>query len=73
MPTKKPKILIIEDEEFLVKALCEFLRIEFDVAFATDKEETFRHLRSGESFDVILCDLILPGTCVVDVYEEAEK
>lgn len=60
MAEHKTKILIIEDDKFLVKALQDHLkRVGFVVVIAMDGEEGLKLIIS-EKPDLILLDLILP-------------
>jgi two-component system KDP operon response regulator KdpE len=57
----KPKILIVDDEELLVKSTCMALELnEYDPVGALDAEEG---LAKAESFkpDLILLDIMMPG------------
>lgn len=64
------KILIIEDEPSLLKALGEALSIEgFEVAQAIDAERGMSLLRQTRP-DLILLDLILPGKNGFEVLKE---
>ncbi len=71
MPKKAPiKILVVEDETFLVKIYAVKLKKEgFDVMIANDGEAA---VRSAEEFkpDLILLDLILPK---MNGFEALEK
>ncbi len=69
----KPRLLIIEDEESLAEVLCEFLRREFDVTYTKTGAEACEMLKSEHSFSAIICDLMLPDTTGMDIYEEAQK
>jgi two-component system OmpR family response regulator len=54
------RILFIEDEDRLREALCRGLRAEdHDVVGASTGSEGL-HLAEAESFDVIVCDILLP-------------
>jgi DNA-binding response OmpR family regulator len=61
MPAKKtPKILVVEDETFLVKIYAVKLKKEgYEVSIANDGEEAVR-LAAEVDPDLILLDLILP-------------
>ena len=60
------KILIIEDDETLLKTLTTSLELEkYSVFSALDVEEGFR-LAKNENLDLILLDLVLPK---MDGYE----
>lgn len=57
---RPPKILVVEDETFLVKIYSVKLKKEgYDVAIATDGEEAVRMAEEVKP-DLILLDLILP-------------
>lgn len=62
------KIMIIDDHELVARSICRVLREHTTVA-ETDPHEALARLRSGEWFDVVLCDLRLPqmnGVAVLD-------
>ncbi len=60
MDEKKAKVLIVEDEEILLTALCEELKQEgFDAVGAKDGEEGVAKAAS-EKPDLILLDLVMP-------------
>jgi DNA-binding response OmpR family regulator len=73
---EKKKILVIEDEETLQKALKEYLTEEkFDVVSALDGEEGLT-LSEKEQPDLILLDIILPkidGFKVLEGIKENKK
>ena len=55
-----PKILLVEDEDSLAKALAAKLRqAGFAVAGANNGKEALRIL-AGQAFDVVLLDLLMP-------------
>jgi DNA-binding response OmpR family regulator len=61
------RILVIEDEEKVAKALMEGLESEgYELSSASDGEEGFL-LASGEPFDLVLLDLALPRRDGIDV------
>jgi DNA-binding response OmpR family regulator len=69
----KQKILIIEDEETLQKALQEILLQEnYEVVSALDGELGFK-MASSEMPDIILLDLILPKMDGFEVLEALKK
>jgi len=60
-------VLIVEDEDFLVRALKDNLVSEgYTVSVATDGEATFEELRKGKP-SLILLDLLLPKKNGFDV------
>lgn len=71
MPSKRPaKILVVEDETFLVKIYAVKLKKEgYEVTIANDGEEAVR-LAAEVNPDLILLDLILPK---MNGFEALEK
>ncbi len=69
MPTKK-KILLVDDEQAILKVLGIKLRISgYDVITASDGQEAFELIDSA-SPDIMLLDIIMPG---VDGFEVLQK
>jgi PAS domain S-box-containing protein len=67
------RILVIDDEVTLIRAYRRLLGREHDVVAAYGGEEALAILACDQAFDLILCDLMMPGTDGVAVYEELEK
>lgn len=56
------KILFIEDNEVLCKAMSYFLLSEgYSVTLALTSEKALEQINNNPAFDVILCDIVLPG------------
>lgn len=66
------RILIIDDEPFVRNALCRALR-GYDLVTAGSGEEALAHLVSGEPFDLILCDLMMPGISGIDLHHHLRQ
>jgi DNA-binding NtrC family response regulator len=61
-PARSGRLLVVDDEVELMTALCESLREEgFDAVGYSDPAAGLAALRDGE-FDVLLSDLMMPGT-----------
>ena len=63
-PERAPRVarvLVIDDELFVVQALRLVLAREFDVTGTTLPEQALEWLLAGQSYDVILCDVMMPG------------
>lgn len=57
---KKPRILVVEDEEFLRRLYVDLLKTEgYEVDEAKDGEEGYQKI-GKESYDLILLDYLLP-------------
>ena len=55
------KVLIIDDEPAMCRSLKSLLGDRHDVSTAPGGEETLKLLEGGATFDVLLCDLMMPG------------
>jgi DNA-binding NtrC family response regulator len=66
-PLTPARILIIEDEEQLGRALVRFLR-SYDVVYCTTAAEALERVRAGEHFDVVVSDMMMPGGNGSDLY-----
>jgi CheY-like chemotaxis protein len=55
------RVLVVDDELFVVQALLLVLAREFEVTGTTRPEQALEWLTKGESYDVILCDVMMPG------------
>jgi two-component system NtrC family sensor kinase len=72
MPRILPRILIVDDEPFVRNALGRALR-GYDLVTAASGEEALAHLSAGQPFDLILCDLMMPGVSGMDLYQHLRK
>jgi two-component system NtrC family sensor kinase len=63
------RILVIDDEVMLIRAYRRLLGRQHDVVAAYGGEEALAVLSCDQGFDLILCDLMMPGTDGVGVYE----
>ena len=56
-----PRILLVEDEKDLAQVVCEILNtLPAKVIVAKNGREAIRIIESGQSFDLVLLDLVLP-------------
>jgi len=68
------KILLAEDEELLIDVLQRKLTQEgYDLKVAKNGKEALEILKSGEKFDLILLDIIMPEMGGFEVMEEIQK
>ena len=58
--SRPARVLIIEDEPVMQRLMARAL-LQYEVVVKGDAREALALLAAGESFDVILCDLNLPG------------
>jgi CheY-like chemotaxis protein len=66
-------VLVIDDEAMVAKSLQLVLANEFDVSRTTDPEQALEWLSSGKSYDVILCDVMMPRINGVELRNRVES
>ncbi len=67
------RILVIDDEAALVRAYRRLLGRRHAVVVAYGGAEALDILASDQDFDLILCDLMMPGTDGKDVYDSLQR
>ncbi len=67
---RRGRILVVDDEPPIANTLRELLGVEHEVTTATSARECIGLIRSGADFEVIFCDLMMPGTSGVELYEQ---
>src|SRR5262249_19812498 len=66
-PTRRLKVLVIDDEPALLSAIVRELEQEHDVDGRTSFAEAVAELRD-KPFDLVLCDVMMPGVSGMDIY-----
>ena len=70
---KNNKILLVDDEESIVKSLQQDFKQEgYEITIALSGEEAIEKLRD-QQFDMVLSDLAMPGVDGIAVLNEAKK
>lgn len=54
------RVLVVDDEPLVAESMRLVLADEFDVTSMTDAAEALGRLTSGDWYDVILCDVMMP-------------
>jgi CheY-like chemotaxis protein len=62
----------VDDEPSLGRALAAALRGEHDVLTVTSGQAAIELLAVDGGFDVVLCDLMMPGTSGIDVWKRVQ-
>ena len=57
----RARILVVDDEPSVLTWLSRILSPRFEVVTASGATTAMQHIERGESFDAILCDLIMPN------------
>ncbi|MFY0571875.1 MASE1 domain-containing protein [Archangium lansingense] len=70
VPVTSPRrrILIIDDEPRLAQSMRMLIEPSHDVFVTTRGAEALAWVNEGQRFDLVLCDLQMPGTTGMDVY-----
>ena len=66
----RQRVLVIDDEPSLARALCRLLNSEYEVTYSTRATDALKRLHDGERFDAILCDVQMPGMTGLELYEQ---
>jgi PAS domain S-box-containing protein len=66
---RRGRLLLIDDEDMVLKAICRILD-EHEIVATADAREALARLEVDDRFDVILCDLMMPTMTGMDFYEE---
>ncbi|MDP9037570.1 MAG: ATP-binding protein [Myxococcota bacterium] len=68
-PLERGRVLVIDDEPMMARAVQRLLEGEHDVTATSDPLGAVEQVRSGERFDAIVCDLMMPTMGGIDVYD----
>lgn len=68
----RSKILLIDDEEGIGVAVKRLLRKQHDVTVTTSGEAGLRALEDDGDFEVVICDLMMPGMTGMELYRTVE-
>jgi PAS domain S-box-containing protein len=69
-PAPRSRILLVDDEASLGTTIRLLLQPEHEVVSVTRAHEALELLKNGTSFDVILCDLMMPEVSGMDFHGE---
>jgi len=67
---RRGRILIVDDEEMIIRILTRILAKEHDVVATVDARKALALCTGGEKFDLILCDLMMPVMTGMDLHSE---
>jgi PAS domain S-box-containing protein len=70
---RRRRVLVIDDEPTLATMIRRVLSRDCDVTIARDGREGLATLTGTDTFDVILCDLMMPDLTGMDVYAEIAR
>jgi PAS domain S-box-containing protein len=72
-PGRRGSVLVIDDEPMIAKVIATVLASEHEVTSATSAEYALARIRAGDRFDAIVCDLMMPQTTGMDLYEALQQ
>jgi CheY-like chemotaxis protein len=70
---RRGRVLLIDDEPAVAEAMAMALSDQHDVVAVISAAEARALLAAGERFDVVLCDLVMPGETGMTLYEHVRK
>ena len=73
LPPRRGRLLIIDDDEKVGQSLANLLRTDHDVEVSAEPKAIAERLLAGERFDVILCDLMMPGMTGMELHATVAK
>ncbi len=68
MSTARLRVLIIDDDEMLLRAITSSLTEEFECVPVTDPRTALDFIEKMERFDVMLCDVVMPDMDGLQLY-----
>jgi signal transduction histidine kinase len=71
-PPRRGRVLIVDDEILLGNALARILSAGHDTLVVTSARDALTQLQTGERYDVILCDLMMPEMTGMDLHAELQ-
>jgi two-component system cell cycle sensor histidine kinase/response regulator CckA len=71
--TRRGRVLIVDDDPMVAHAIALVLRDENDVAVSTAAKEALDRLAADASFDLVLCDLMMPGMSGQELYDAVRE
>ena len=79
-PVKRPRptprrgrILVVDDEPMVGTVMQRTLGGELDVVSVTSGPAALARLRGGERYDLVFCDLLMPGMTGVELHAELQR
>jgi CheY-like chemotaxis protein len=70
---RRARILVVDDEPMMCRALARMLGSEHETVSTTDPRDAVRRIESGERFDVVLSDVAMSGMTGIELYGRLAK
>jgi PAS domain S-box-containing protein len=69
VPVRRGRVLVIDDEPAIGRVIGRVLEREHEVSVLTDARDALSRIAAGEVFDVVFCDLMMPGMTGREFFE----
>jgi CheY-like chemotaxis protein len=69
----RPRVLVVDGEPAILRVVRQFLEPGHDVTAVSEAAEARRLIQEGRRFDVVLCELMLPGGAGMDLLEDLSR
>lgn len=74
MEDKKKKVMIVDDDKFLVDMYSlKFSKYGFDIESATKGEEALEKLRGGANPDILMLDVVMPSLDGIELLKKIRQ
>ena len=67
---RRGRVLVVDDEPMLLSLFERLLGTQHDLTTALDARSALERFERGEQFEVVLCDLMMPGMSGMELYQE---
>ena len=67
--SRRAKVLVVDDEPLIGISVTRLLAEWHDVSAVTEARVALERIRAGETFDVILCDVLMPVMTGVELFD----
>jgi CheY-like chemotaxis protein len=71
-PNHAGRVLVIDDDRLVSEAVKLMLSEDHEVVLAQSASAALARIRAGETYDAIVCDLMMPGMSGIELYYELE-
>jgi CheY-like chemotaxis protein len=68
-----PRVLIVDDQPDMARSTARLFSGSADVATAGCGEDALARIENGERFDLVLCDIMMPGMTGLDLFDRVRS
>jgi CheY-like chemotaxis protein len=73
MRDRTPRILLVDDQPDMLRTLGRLLRVDAEVSTAGSGLEALEIIRQGARFDLVLCDIMMPGMTGLELFDRVRS